>query len=85
MVRFASFDGDADRVVMFWMEPEFQLLDGDKIAVLAADFLADQLKDAGCLGKPVKLGVVQTAYANGAAHDYVLGKVGPNASALCSD
>jgi len=72
--RFASFDGDADRVVMFWMEPEFQLLDGDKIAVLAADFLADQLKDAGCLGKPVNLGVVQTAYANGAAHDYVLGK-----------
>ena len=84
MVRFASFDGDADRVVMFWMEPEFQLLDGDKIAVLAADFLADQLKDAG-MSESVNLGVVQTAYANGAAHDYVLGKVGPNATALCSD
>ena len=68
----ASFDGDADRVVFYCLRNEFVLLDGDKIAVLAADFLNELLKEAG--ENDVKLGIVQTAYANGAAHDYVISK-----------
>jgi phosphoacetylglucosamine mutase len=48
----------------------FQLLDGDRIATLVASFLGDLVKQAG-LGDNVKIGVVQTAYANGAATNYV--------------
>ena len=70
--HLASFDGDADRVVFFCYDKEFILLDGDKIAVLAADFLDELLSEAG--ESDVKLGIVQTAYANGAAHDYVTSK-----------
>lgn len=75
-VRIASFDGDADRVVFLYFDSAdgaFRLLDGDKIAVLTADFLNSQLKAAG-LDSQVQLGIVQTAYANGAAHAAVLGK-----------
>jgi len=76
MKRIASFDGDADRVVYFYLADDslesFLLVDGDKIAVLAADFVGEQLKLAGI--KDINLGIVQTAYANGGAHDYVLGQ-----------
>jgi len=74
--RFASFDGDADRVVFFYFEngETFSLQDGDKIAALAADFISEQMKIANVHEEPetIKLGIVQTAYANGGAHDYVL-------------
>ena len=74
-VRFASFDGDADRVVYFFFDKRsqnsFTLLDGDKIAVLTAQFVAEELAAAG-LGDEVRVGIVQTAYANGAAHKCVL-------------
>jgi len=76
-VRFSSFDGDADRVVFFCFDKDgtFQLQDGDKIAVLAADFINEQLAIADPATKcDVKLGIVQTAYANGAAHDVVAAK-----------
>lgn len=34
-VRYVSFDGDADRIVYFYVEEgKFYLLDGDKIATL---------------------------------------------------
>lgn len=35
-VRAASLDGDADRLVYYYIDPNgaFQLLDGDKIATL---------------------------------------------------
>lgn len=76
MKRIASFDGDADRVVYFYLKDDslasFELVDGDKIAVLAADFIGEQLQIAGITD--VKLGIVQTAYANGGAHDYVLSR-----------
>ncbi|CAI8033192.1 Phosphoacetylglucosamine mutase [Geodia barretti] len=62
--RCASFDGDADRIVYFWknQDGQFQLLDGDKIASLAALFIHEQLQK---LPFSLSLGVVQTAYANG--------------------
>ncbi|GJN93509.1 hypothetical protein Rhopal_006566-T1 [Rhodotorula paludigena] len=68
--RYASFDGDADRIVFYYADGTgtFHLLDGDKIAGLAAGFIMDLVKDSG-LG--VKVGVVQTAYANGASTKYL--------------
>ena len=76
-VRFASFDGDADRVVYFTFMKEnnrgFTLLDGDKIAVLTAQFVGEELQAAG-LTDAINMGIVQTAYANGAAHKAVLSK-----------
>ncbi|BGP26825.1 phosphoacetylglucosamine mutase [Rhodotorula toruloides] len=73
--RYCSFDGDADRIVFYYADGAgtFHLLDGDKIAGLAAGFIMDLVKDAG-LG--VKVGVVQTAYANGASTKYLTDVLG---------
>ncbi|EWM26015.1 phosphoacetylglucosamine mutase [Nannochloropsis gaditana] len=82
--RWASFDGDADRLVYHFYDQEgkWHLLDGDKMAVLAADFLMDALKESG-LPPPGdeggqagdwKVAVVQTAYANGASTRYLRDK-----------
>lgn len=74
----ASLDGDADRIVFFCQSPQFALLDGDKIAVLICGFLQTQvdmlqiaLQKEGETLLPLKLGVVQTAYANGASTEYL--------------
>ncbi|GAA5866710.1 hypothetical protein JCM1840_002437 [Sporobolomyces johnsonii] len=74
--RFASFDGDADRIVYYYADEQgrFHLLDGDKIAGLAAGFIMDLVKDAGLLD--VQVGVVQTAYANGASTKYLTDVLG---------
>lgn len=48
----------------------FRLLDGDRIATLAAVFLSDLARIAG-LAEKLKVGVVQTAYANGASTAYI--------------
>lgn len=74
-------DGDADRLVYFSVLPngnKIDLVDGDKILSLFAWFLKEQL---GILNGPedgkankshqASLGVVQTAYANGASTDYL--------------
>lgn len=65
-VHYASFDGDADRVVFFRFDADraFHLLDGDRIAVLLAETLARLTAAAGITAS---MGVVQTAYANGAS------------------
>ena len=70
--RCASLDGDADRVVYYFKDSSnvFRLLDGDRIATLVASFLGDQVRLSGLADK-IKIGVVQTAYANGAATQYV--------------
>lgn len=73
-----SFDGDADRIVFYYLtgpasKPEsFHLLDGDKIATLATDYLATLCKAAKL---DIKLGCVQTAYANGASTEYLAKRV----------
>lgn len=51
-------------------DSNFRLLDGDRIATLAAVFLGDLARNAG-LGEKLKVGVVQTAYANGASTAYI--------------
>ncbi|GAA6007132.1 hypothetical protein JCM10207_001521 [Rhodosporidiobolus poonsookiae] len=73
--RYCSFDGDADRIVFYYADGDgtFHLLDGDKIAGLAAGFIMELVKAAG-LG--VKVGVVQTAYANGASTKYLTDVLG---------
>ncbi|MCJ1312667.1 Phosphoacetylglucosamine Mutase [Agyrium rufum] len=70
--RCASLDGDADRIVYYFIDKDdnFRLLDGDRIATLAALFIGDLAKSAGMMEK-LKVGVVQTAYANGASTEYI--------------
>jgi phosphoacetylglucosamine mutase len=83
----ASLDGDADRVVFFaetqgeGNKRQLQLLDGDKIACLFCHFIQEQLmllspyiRNGG--SETIRLGVVQTAYANGASTAVLKGLVG---------
>nr|AAS21455.1 phosphoacetylglucosamine mutase [Oikopleura dioica] len=67
-VRYCSVDGDADRLVYYFLRAgKFFLLDGDRIACLIATYLQKRLgKDSS-----VNFGVVQTAYANGASTNYL--------------
>ncbi|XP_073288154.1 phosphoacetylglucosamine mutase-like [Primulina huaijiensis] len=80
-VRCASLDGDADRLVYFYVlsnSDKIDLVDGDKILTLFALFIKEQL---GILNEAedvkannsyqARLGVIQTAYANGASTDYL--------------
>ena len=70
--RACSLDGDADRLIYFYMDErnQFHMLDGDKIATLVAAFIVEQVKLAG-LSDKIEVGVVQTAYANGASTKYL--------------
>lgn len=74
--RYAALDGDADRVVYFYLEKDSEdklqlnLLDGDKILALFALYLKGHLEGAN-LDRDLSLGVVQTAYANGASTEYL--------------
>ncbi|XP_055376879.1 phosphoacetylglucosamine mutase [Condylostylus longicornis] len=73
-VRCVSVDGDADRVVYFFTDSngKFQLLDGDRIATLVANYLMSLVKKCGL---KLKMGLVQTAYANGASTDYIVNEL----------
>lgn len=70
--RGCSLDGDADRLMYFYLDDrgQFHMLDGDKIAALTAAFIVDLVKSAG-LDQEIKVGVVQTAYANGNSTNYL--------------
>jgi len=107
LLRCASLDGDADRLVYhYFSKSGWNLLDGDKIACLCAAFLSDLLRDSGLsftgepahathgvpeghpenhspgealeslLASPVSVGIVQTAYANGASSAYISSHLG---------
>eukprot|EP00753_Platysulcus_tardus_P020926 PLAT8472.1.p1 GENE.PLAT8472.1~~PLAT8472.1.p1 ORF type:complete len:552 (-),score=215.64 PLAT8472.1:106-1761(-) len=71
--RLASLDGDADRLVYYYFHSDkgFRLLDGDKIATLASIFVQEQLALIGEAAGEIAVGVVQTAYANGASTHYI--------------
>ncbi|KAL5791474.1 hypothetical protein ACOSP7_000068 [Xanthoceras sorbifolium] len=78
--RCASLDGDADRLVYFSVpsnsSSKIDLVDGDKILSLFAVFIKEQLSILegdmkGNNNYKARLGVVQTAYANGASTDYL--------------
>lgn len=72
----ASLDGDADRLICYARHGDGQLavLDGDRMAALIVDMLVVGTRDAPPLVPPdadVSIGVVQTAYANGASTEYL--------------
>ncbi|ORY34947.1 phosphoacetylglucosamine mutase [Naematelia encephala] len=73
--RGCSFDGDADRLVYYYLRDgkTFRLLDGDKIAGLVAMYIKDLVGRARMHenNEPLKIGVVQTAYANGSSTKYL--------------
>lgn len=70
--RACSYDGDADRLIYYYLDErnQFHMLDGDKIAALVANFIVELVKGAGLEGQ-VEVGVVQTAYANGSSTKYL--------------
>lgn len=75
----ASIDGDADRVVFFTkgQDGSFVLLDGDKIAALAAVYLRQLLSHTPPgTADTIRTGVVQTAYANGASTQFITQQLG---------
>jgi len=75
--RCVSVDGDADRVVYYYTNQagQFRLLDGDRIASLVAAHIQQLLAAAG-LGTDLRLGLVQTAYANGGSTRYIGAELG---------
>ncbi|KAF8499443.1 phosphoacetylglucosamine mutase [Gautieria morchelliformis] len=70
--RACSYDGDADRLIYYYLDErsQFHMLDGDKIAALVANFIVELVKGAGLEGQ-LEVGVVQTAYANGSSTKYL--------------
>lgn len=70
--RCASLDGDADRLIYYFIDQSnvFRMLDGDRIATLAASFIGDLARNSG-IAQKLKIGVIQTAYANGSSTDYI--------------
>jgi len=72
--RYASLDGDADRLLYYYTDAEskFHLLDGDKISSLYAAYLKELLEISNL---NFSLGVVQTAYANGSSTSYLQDKM----------
>lgn len=69
--RVASLDGDADRIVYYYLDDKnnMNLLDGDKIATLIAGYIMTLLKE--CKANNIRMGLVQTAYANGGSTNYI--------------
>lgn len=70
--KYASFDGDADRLVYYYLDSKsqcFKLLDGDKIAALFAIYVSRILSKLNLADLDVS--VVQTAYANGSSTSYI--------------
>lgn len=68
--KCASFDGDADRLIYYYLrKDEFRLLDGDKIVALVVKYLSKLIREARL--NSLSLGVVQTAYANGASTTFI--------------
>ena len=71
--RYCSMDGDGDRLVFHYFDEEgtWHLLDGNKIACLFAEFLSEKLNALELDQEGVTFGCVMTAYANGAATQYL--------------
>jgi len=74
--RFASLDGDADRIVFHYLRKRknlksFGLIDGDKIAALVALFVQNEINILKAFApnvmRELRCGIVQTAYANGSS------------------
>lgn len=69
--RLCSLDGDADRLLYWRIEPSsmaVDIMDGDKEMSLASLWIRKQLDDLAL--SDVSMGVIKTAYANGASNAY---------------
>lgn len=71
--RGCSLDGDADRLIYYYLRDgkTFRLLDGDKIAVMVALYLGDLVARAKLGEESLTVGIVQTAYANGSSTKFL--------------
>ncbi|CAF0791967.1 unnamed protein product [Rotaria sp. Silwood1] len=71
--KYCSIDGDADRLIYYFIDENqyFHMLDGDRFSVLFASFISNKLKEAKLIDQ-VKMGVIQTAYANGNSTNYIV-------------
>ncbi|KNZ50906.1 uncharacterized protein VP01_4183g2 [Puccinia sorghi] len=79
LARACSFDGDADRIVYYYYTKDntFRLMDGDKIATLVASYIKDLIElESPSLREQIRVGVVQTAYANGNSTRYIKDQLG---------
>jgi phosphoacetylglucosamine mutase len=56
------------------------MLDGDRIAILALAYIRELVKSAGFTDEDLRIGIVQTAYANGAATRYAKEHLGVEVS-----
>ena len=76
--RCVSIDGDADRLIYFETRADggIDLIDGDQLATLIADYLSGLVRDAAPFLRDIKVGVVQTAYANGASTRFLTSTLG---------
>lgn len=81
--RCCSVDGDADRLVYYYLDESkiCHLLDGDRIAILVAEYIKELINETGL---EVNLGLVQTAYANGASTEYITNKLKVPVSFACT-
>lgn len=69
--RLCSLDGDADRLLYWRIDPAtmtVDIMDGDKEMSLASLWIRKQLDDLAL--SDVTMGVIKTAYANGASNLY---------------
>ncbi|PVG00790.1 Phosphoacetylglucosamine mutase [Serendipita vermifera] len=75
--RACSLDGDADRLMYYYLDDNgmFRMLDGDKIAALVAGYFGELVEASGIPKNKLDVGVVQTAYANGASTQYLTQRV----------
>ncbi|XP_065202453.1 phosphoacetylglucosamine mutase [Planococcus citri] len=78
-VRCVSFDGDADRIMYYYLDDskKFNIVDGDKMAVLFATFLKEIIAETKLNST---FGIVQTAYANGSSTRYIKDKLNIDAA-----
>lgn len=65
---FASFDGDADRLVFFNLQNNFNLIGGDAQAVILANYIKSLIDN---IGLRLKIGVILSIYSNGGALDFL--------------
>ncbi|CDW79108.1 phosphoacetylglucosamine mutase [Stylonychia lemnae] len=71
--KCASFDGDADRLILFYRDEndKLVLIDGDKQFVLISMYVKDLLSKLGITEDQMSLVLVQTAYVNSRATRYL--------------
>ncbi|XP_022097664.1 phosphoacetylglucosamine mutase-like [Acanthaster planci] len=81
--KCVSLDGDADRIVYYFIDHDgvFHLLDGDKIATLIAGYIQELLIAANL---QLNIGLVQTAYANGSSTQYATGVLKVPVACACT-